>query len=372
MNDFARSSLSSLVVRAAKSSDNEALLALVRRCPMQADISLTIEREPDFFALSRARGDTHTFIAEIDGALAGCLSAWRRTAWLGGRPADICYVGDLRVSPEHRRRGVARQMGIAMRDFQGELPVVPYLLATGDGNTAVAPVAAAFGAVGQPIARLTSWQLLPVMRLKIGAGMNIGAAEARDAGELVRLLDDFYQSRDFAPVFRDGGLERLIGSSPGAQLSDYLVARRRGRIVAAIGVWDASAVKRTRVVGMPLWLRGLCALGRGASRVAPLPPFPRRGAVLHFRYIRHAVFAPGERQALANLVRWAVNAARDRGEHFVLYTCVDQDTLCSAVASAPRLSFHYRITPFQFPEDAPYFSGKIRPSIWCFDDAALA
>jgi hypothetical protein len=67
-----------------------------------------------------------------------------------------------------------------------------------------------------------------------------------------------------------------------------------------------------------------------------------------------------------------VNAARDRGEHFVLYTCVDQDTLCSAVASAPRLSFHYRITPFQFPEGAPYFSGKIRPSTLCFDDAALA
>ena len=125
MNDSTRSSLGSLVVRAARSGDNEALLALVRRCPMQADISLTIERDPDFFALSRARGDTHTFIAEIDGALAGCLSAWRRGAWLGGQPATICYVGDLRVSPEHRLRGVARQMGIAMRDFQGELPVVP-------------------------------------------------------------------------------------------------------------------------------------------------------------------------------------------------------------------------------------------------------
>jgi GNAT superfamily N-acetyltransferase len=372
MSGSARLSTGSIVVRAARADDNEAILALIRHCLMQADISLTIERDPDFFALSRARGESHTFIAEIDGALVGCLSAWRRDAWVSGHPASVCYIGDLRVSPEHRRRGVARQLGLAMRKFQGELPVVPYLLATGDGNTAVAPVAAAFGAVGEPIARLTSWQLLPVVRLKIATDVDIDTAEERDVGELTTLLDDFYRSRDFAPLFGDGGLNRLIASSPGASLSDYLVARRKGRIVAALGVWDASAVKRTRVVGMPLWLRALCALGRGASRLAPLPPFPRQDTLLHFRYIRHAVFAPGEDRALANLVRWAVNAARDRGEHFVLYTCVDTDTLCLAVANAPRLSFHYRITPFQFPQDAPYFSGAIRPSTWCFDDAALA
>jgi GNAT superfamily N-acetyltransferase len=363
---------SSIVVRAARADDNAAILTLIRKCPMQADISLTIERDPDFFALSRARGDAHTFIAEIDGELVGCLSAWRRDAWISGHRASVCYVGDLRVSPEHRRRGVARQLGMAMSKFQGKLPVVPYLLAAGDGNTAVAPVAAAFGAVGQPIARLTSWQLLPVVRLRIATDIDIGTAEERDVGELTALLDDFYRSRDFAPVFGDGGLNRLIASSPGASFSDYLVARRKGRIVAALGVWDASAVKRTRVVGMPLWLRGLCAIGRGASRVAPLPPFPRQGTLLHFRYIRHAVFAPGDGRALENLVRWAVNAARDRGEHFVLYTCVETDTLCLAVANVPRLSFHYRITPFQFPPEAPYFSGEIRPSTWCFDDAALA
>jgi hypothetical protein len=210
------------------------------------------------------------------------------------------------------------------------------------------------------------------MPLKIAAHCDMGAAEQRDENELVTLLDDFYESRDFSPVFQDGGLKQLIGRSPGAQLSDYLVARQRGRIVAAIGVWDASAVKRTRVVGMPLWLRGLCAVGRGVSRIAPLPPLPQRDTLLHFRYIRHAAFARGEMQALRGLVRWAVNAARERGEHFVLYTCVDDDPLRSAVAGAPRLSFRYGITPFDFPPERPYFSDDSKPSAWCFDDAALA
>ena len=369
MNDHSR--LSTAVVRSATAADNEALLTLVRRCPMRGDISLIIERDPDFFGLSRARGDSLTFVVEIDGAIVGCLGTWRRGAWLAGRPAEVCYVGDLRVDPDFRRRGVANQLAVKLRDYPDTLPPAPWLLATGAGNSAVAPVAAAFGAGGPPIARFTSWQLLPVVQLKVSAGFDIGAAEQRDECELVTLLDDFYRSRDFAPVFGNGGLRQLIERSPDARLSDYLVARRGGRIVAAICVWDASSVKRTRVIGMPVWLRGLCAVGRGISNLAPMPPFPRQNTALHFRYIRHAAFAPGETQALKNLVRCAVNAARDRGDHFVLYTCVDDDPSCSAVVGAPRLSFRYSITPVDTSPEPPYFNATCTPSAWCFDDAAL-
>ncbi len=358
------------MVRSATAADNDALLALVRRCPMKADISLIVERDPDFFALSRVRGDAHTSVAEIDGTVVGCLSAWRHGAWLGGSPAEICYVGDLRVAPEHRRRGIGWQLGRINLDYLNTLPALPYLGATGAGNTAVAPLAADFGAGGPPIARFTSWQLLPVVPLKIPPNIYIGAAEPRDEGELVALLDDFYKSRDFSPVFSDGGLRQLIDRSPGMRLSDYLLARHRGRIVAAIGMWDASSVKRTRVVGMPLWLRALCAVGRGVSRVAALPPFPQRGTLLHFQYIRHAAFAQGEAQALLGLVRWAVNAARARDEHFVLYTCADGDPLGSAVAGAPRLSFHYGIVSSNL--ETPTFNARSTPRSWYFDDAALA
>jgi GNAT superfamily N-acetyltransferase len=359
-------------VRPAGAADNSGLLALVRRCPMNADISLIVERDPDFFALGRARGDAHTLVAEVEGTIVGCISSWYHSAWVGGRQAEISYVGDLRVDPEVRRRGVGWQLAKANFDHLKTLPAMPYLAATGAGNAAVAPLVAAFGAGGPPIARFTSWQLLPVVPLKIPSALDIAAAESGDADELVALLDDFHRRRDFAPVFSDGGFAALLARSTGMQFSDYLVARRRGRIAAAIGVWDASQVKRTRVVGMPPWLRGLCAVGRGASRVAAVPPFPKRGALLHFRYIRHAAHGRGEEGALQALVRWAVNAARAREEHFVLYTCADDDPLCSAVAGAPRLRFRYGIVSSNFRPEARATSAISGAPSWYFDDAALA
>ena len=44
-------------VRDADPSNNEALVELAALCPMEGDVSLCVERAPDFFALSRLEGD---------------------------------------------------------------------------------------------------------------------------------------------------------------------------------------------------------------------------------------------------------------------------------------------------------------------------
>jgi hypothetical protein len=361
-----------ITVRAATAADNEALSSLLRRCPMQADISLIVERDPDFFALGRARGHTSTFLAENAGNVVGCISTWRHSAWLGGRPSEICYIGDLRIAPEQRRRGIASQLVSKLDKFLDSLPQVPFLLATGAGNSAVERLTSGFGTSGEPLARITSWQLFPVVALKISSGLDMGTAEPRDEDELVGFLDDFHRRRHCSPVFGGGGLNELLARCPGAKLSDYLLARRRGRIVAALALWDASSVRRTRVVGMPLWMRSLCATARAVSHVAALPPFPRVGTLLCFRYIRHAAFADGHEESLNSLVRLTVNEARARHEHFVLYTCADDDPLCSAVSGLPRLSFHYNVSAADSTTNSALRGANFSKPAWFFEDAALA
>lgn len=359
-------------VRGAQASDNSDLLSLFGRCPMEADISLVVERDPDFFALGRARGEALTFVAEWEGRLVGAISTWRHRAWIRGREGSIRFVGDLRVDPSARRRGVARGLALAIIEHLKTLPAAPFLAATGEGNSAVAPLVSAFGAAGPPLARFSSWQLLPIARLRIPASLDIGAAESRDEDELVDLLDGFHRQRDFAPVFSDGGFRTILSSS-GMQLSDYLVARRNGRIVAAMGAWDASSIRRTRVAGMPAWMRGLSAAARGLAHIAPVSPLPRVGAHLQFRYVRHPSHAAGEEEALMALVRSAIHAAGDRRDHFLLFTCADDDPLARVVSRLPKLRFRYRLTSFLddrsgaslFPDDA----GVRQPA---FDDAALA
>ena len=193
---------SASTVRPATAADSDALNCLVRGCPMQADISLIVERDPDFFALGRARGSANTFLAEVDGAVVGCISARRHCAWWDGAPRDICYIGDLRIAPGQRRRGIATQLASNLDKFLATLPPVPCLLAIGAGNSAVERLTTTFGAGGEPLARFTSWQLLPIVARTISPSLDIGEAEPRDESDLVRLFDDFYRRRHCSPPVR--------------------------------------------------------------------------------------------------------------------------------------------------------------------------
>jgi hypothetical protein len=66
--------ISMIKIREALPSDNEGLLQLTSVTPMKGQISIRIDRNPDFFRLLSMRGQSKTLIAEQSGTLAGCFS----------------------------------------------------------------------------------------------------------------------------------------------------------------------------------------------------------------------------------------------------------------------------------------------------------
>jgi hypothetical protein len=219
---------------------------------------------------------------------------------------------------------------------------------------------------------MIGWQLLPAVRLgpRVPRGLELGRAEERDRDALAALLDGFGQRRALAPVFADGGLDDCLARSPGMALTDHLVARRQGRLVAVLGAWDAKSVKQTRVLGMPRALRAFVGFCRAAGRVLPLPRLPAVGERLAARYLRHFAHAPGEEEALAGLLRVAVNEARARGDHFALFACADDDPVQRCLAGIPRLRYHYQLVAGALRPGADP-AGALGPGPF-HDDAALA
>jgi GNAT superfamily N-acetyltransferase len=360
-------------LRVAQQSDNAAILALVNQCPMRADVSLLIERDPDFFALSRARGSGVTWVAQRDETILGCVTVSRRRVWIDGEVADAGFVGDLRIAPDHRNHGLAQRLLDAVATDEAALPPLPYFGATAAGNAAVDAVIRRFGA-GRPmaaVADMTSWQLLPLWPPSIPRNIELGAAEERDTAELIDLLDASGRERNLAPVFDSGGLQDLLARSPGLTLSDFLVARRGGRLVAALGIWDAERVKKTRVISMTPGLRALSAVSQVVSSALPLPALPRPGDALRFRYVRHFAHAPTEAKALGALVRFAVANARDRSDHFLLFTHADGDTVEACVEGLPRASYRYRLVAASNIVGRDPLS-HFRKGLTFYDDAALA
>lgn len=364
---------SEIHVRMAGPGENQALLNLSRSCPMEADISLSIERDPDFFALSRARGEGRTYVAEVDGRIVGCGGVCRRRAYVLGSPSEIGYVGDLKVAPEFRRRGVARRILDVIARDESSVEAAPYVGTAAAGNADTERMLHRFGHDRHitRLGRFTSYQLLPFRRMRVEDRFEIRPARLEDEADLASLLDSYHRRLTFAPVFHDGGLQDLLERSPGMELDSYRIARRRGRLVAALAMWDESGMKHTRIRRMNRRLRWMSRVVRTHGPKLGLPSFPAEGDLLRFVYLRHAAHVPGHLDALSALVRSVMLEVAECELHFALFTCADDDEIVRCLRGIPRTTYRYTLLGgSNSREFEPHL--EVLGNACLYDDAALA
>lgn len=278
-------------VRDAGPEDNAALVELAAQCPMEGDMSLCVQRRPDFFALSRLEGDPWK-VGVVDGADGpiACVGVARRRVYLDGRPAYVAYVGDLKVHPEYRRHGVARMLVRWAWSVAADM-VGPDGLGLGTvlaGNTAVEKLmgsVAAGGPTATPLGTIRSHSISLLWRRRLPrTGLTVRRAGPGDVAGMADLWRRVAATRQFAPVYDAASLARWIDTAPGLCVGDYLVAHRPdGELAGFLGLWDQSGFKQMLVTGYSPRLAAVRAvLNVLAPRASRLPA---AGGELRYRSV---------------------------------------------------------------------------------------
>lgn len=321
-------------VRDATEGDNDALMALAESCPMRGDLTMCVDRAPDFFALVRLEGDRwRVGVAEESGRVIGCVAASERHAYVNGAATRTAYVGDLKVHPAHRGGFAADALEEftreACRGYGGD-DVLALLTVLG-GNRAMERRAG--GPRGLPA--LTRFATLDVhaipllwRRPEYVAGVRVDAARDDDLDEMGALWSRVAPTRQLAPVLGASRLRAWIDAAPGLAIEDYLVARRAdGRIAGFLALWDQYFIKQLRVLGYSPRL----ALARGAlNALAPLagtPRLPAAGHVLPSLAVLHCCVPGDEPEVLRALLLRAYAARRGSGYLFLTLALDRRDPL---------------------------------------------
>lgn len=249
---------------------------------MAGPISYCLEREPDFFALTRLQGDAGGRIAVIDDGdevVAMAMIATYR-AWIDGQPQTVAYLGDLKTDPDHRHKGFA---GRIIRFLACELDRLgiehSYFLALA-GNPAFDNVGTSPDQFDARRIRSICNYLVPFGSLRSSSSEIVTRrATADDTAEMIALWNRVNARRMFAPVLDDSLFARWIG--------DFILARRNGSIVGFCAAWDASAIKQIRLLRLSRGLAAFTKLYNVAARFMRRPRFPPVRECLSFLYVAH-------------------------------------------------------------------------------------
>ncbi len=364
-------------IREATLDDNDALIELIRRCPVRGPLHVALDRSPDYFAFLRMQGPrSQVFVAEtLNGGIVGSMVLVESggEAWEGSR---VLRLADLRTDPSFRHTRVAAAL---MEKYRSRLIQEGFAYGLVETLQNKAPPRKTQRLLGEqvevwPEGRFELYQLPPLRPFSKPAGMRVRTAEIADIPALSDLLLSHYADTMGRPSFDEEWLLASLQQHNSFGLEHmWLAEDDRGKILACAGVWDQRQLRQTLTVRlgrfMRVFLRFLALIGF----LWKVPPLPAPGRLLRFAHLRWPACARGQEKALGVLIRHLLTVMREGGEYqFLAVGLPEGDRLKASLKGILRFKtriflYSHRVKARQEPAGLSKLGAPLRP----FVDASL-
>jgi hypothetical protein len=322
-------------VRLAGPPDDPAIRRFLHEVTMPGSIALSIEPEHSFLDGAVVHGnDLQTIAAEWDDRIVGMGFLGFRPVYVDGTPAEIGYLGGLRIAPSVRAGPVLLKGFGLFRDLDRRFARVPFYLTTiMDDNpdarrvlTARHPNMPAY----HPLADYRTL-VLPVRRRRLAGAPGRFTVSTGDRLGRVRIAEFLSRGRDrrqFWPRYTEHDLDGGCGLLRGLRVCDFLVAHEDDRIVGALALWDQSAFRRHGVRAYSGLFRAVRPFLNLAARAAGYAaPFPAPGAPVRIGLVACPCIEGDDPAVFRALLAAGMAAATERGFALLAVGLAERDPL---------------------------------------------
>lgn len=316
--------------RIATPADNNGLVALASSLDMTGETGLRIDRKPDFFKLNQLRGKTVVFVAVDDDTIIGCLSVSFQEVYVGGKLFPLQYVGDLKVSPGHRNRGIGLQLCNELADYVVPRGADLAFLNVSKGNTK--PFSFFKGRPNVPdFENIGIFQVHQFMgRRKQVTQSDQKIERASVTEELINFLDNHYRGYELGPVIKS---EQL-------QACDIFIIRRNGKIVAAMCLIDTMEMKQNVVTKISWQMKMAVNCINMLSPILGVSKMPTTNKPVKMLYIRYLAVLNNETILARSLVNYARSIVFQKGYSFVSIGLHEKDQLHRCFSGIQKITFN--------------------------------
>lgn len=335
-----------LAISQAGPADDPELRALLRDQPLPGWVSLSFEREPDYFA---AKDEEQTVLLARErgpggvGPLVGICARTLRRVFVDGEPRRLGYLGQFRAAPGWQRGFRAyRLLKAGFEVLQGDLPrtdELPYDLTSILSDNRAARRILTAGLKGLPrYEPLVGLHTLVYRCSARGRRERVGVESGTVVGlaAIARHLQCHYREFQLAPVWDLAALHAV-----GLQADDFLVVREEGHLIACAALWDQRASRQVVVRDYRRAVAMLRPLLNVAVALLGLPRLPRRGAALQQAWLSHIACDSRRPDAFRALLGAALARGRRAGIEQLLLGLVEGHPLLP-VARVARRHLVYR------------------------------
>ena len=338
----------------ATPADDPAIRRVLRTNPVPGAVTVTYEREPDYFLGCSTMGRSYDVVVarqQPGGEVVGFACRAIRSLFVNGRPQEVGYLSQLRVDKRFRGRWVVSRGFRFMRQLHADGQVAGYLASITEENREARGIL-----VDRPRRHFPAFHELDrlytlalIVRpgyLRAGAAprspYDICCGSTADLGAIVAFLREYGAAKQFFPVYDEDGFSES-STTRGFRVEDFVVARRNGDIVGVIGLWDQSEYKQTVVQAYTGSLRWARPVYNAGARVLGAQPLPPPGAQLRSAYASFICVADDDPGPFRALLRHVYELAAERQYAYLIVGLSARDPLLAVARRYPHITYRSRV-----------------------------
>jgi len=330
-------------IREALLEDNNELQELQAKCPQGTTLIVSTVNTPDFFARVKAYESYKVIVACEEGRIVGSHAWAIRDVFLDGQLNRIGYSFQTFISPNHRKKGLAKHLLQYMEDQliqNGAILVYGLIL---EGNL---PSMKLVESLGFQLHRTLVMPALAVYKeMKVPSNGKIRLMVREDLDAAAKLLNETWQGYDLYKPTSAEGLARFITRTPGYSFDNFLVLESQGEILSCLGFWDWRQIMKITVIERSLKMRTIGLLLDFFRNFRPMPRGIRGGDTLKQMMLTPIAFK--EPAHITMLLRHMNNDALKSGIEQVFCVCEHNHPLLSTMKGFIQINtaIHLYIKP---------------------------
>jgi len=316
--------------RLATNKDNEQLIALTASSGMSGEISLRIDRRPDFFKLLNLRGESKVFVAEDSQKIIGVICVSHEQVYVKGQIFPNYYISDFKVADSYRKQGVGLNLCNEVANYLESLDSDLAFLNVSKGN--IKPFSFFKGRPNIPdfenIGIFNIYQFIGKKRKDFPSPYKIELTPINE--DLIKFLNSFYCKYELGSVISKEKLEGL----------EIITISHKNNYIAAMCLMDTMDSKQNVVMKLPWALKHLIVFMNTFNTVLGISKMPKINEPIQMLYIKYFAVKNMDKELVKLLINYAKNLVYEKSYSFVSIGLHEKDPLIKCFSSFFKFTFH--------------------------------
>ncbi|KAB2880139.1 GNAT family N-acetyltransferase [bacterium] len=316
--------------RLATNNDNQQLVELTAASGMIGEISLRIDRKPDFFSLLKMRGQTKVFVALEGDTIIGFLCVSLQQVYVGEQIFPLHYVGDFKVAESFRNKGIGLQLCNELANYVVPTGADLAFLNVSKGNNkpfsffknrpgipdfeniGIFKIHQFVGKKGKPLHPQYTIELSPI------------------SDEVIEFFDAHYCKYELGSVITK---EKLEGT-------DIFAIRNKNKIIAAVCLIDTMHVKQNVVTRLSWKMKLLITVMNAISQVTGISKMPVLNEPVRMIYIKYLAVNNRDEQIVKLMINHVRNIVYERSYIFASIGLHEKDPYNKCFSGLLKVTFN--------------------------------